>query len=80
MVAGKFLAEVVGAGAVVESRVGTSSDRGENVFAKGHEVAAGFDLAEFVGDDPRAAEMIGGRVVYVRLSRKLRRIFGNQLP
>ena len=73
------MAEVVGAGAVVESGVGTGSDGGEDVFAKGHEVASGFDLTEFVGDDPRTAEMVGRRVACMRLGRKLRRILGDQL-
>ncbi|MEP6849366.1 MAG: hypothetical protein ABI999_10955, partial [Acidobacteriota bacterium] len=56
----------------------TVADVDEDVFAKGHEVAAGRHLAEFVGDDPRASEVVGGGVVGVRLRRDLRRVFRDQ--
>ena len=77
MVAGEFLAEIVGVGAVVEDG-GAGSDVGENVFAKRHEVAAGGYLAEFVGDDPRAAEVVGRGVICVALRSDLGRIFGDE--
>lgn len=66
----EFLAHVVLAGAVVEGgRAGT--DIYEKLFAKRHEVAAGFDLSERVGDYSRTAEVVGRRIGDCRGLRKL---------
>lgn len=72
------MADVVLAGSVAE-RGGAGTDALEDVLAERHEVAAGFHLAELLGDYPRAAEMIGRRVRDRRGLGDLIRVFRDPL-